>query len=162
MALRTHMAIALTLTAFGLAPGAAHLLELPVKLSYSPSLYADVTSTLYAWYCIAGGTIQVAAALSVAALALRLRQTPLAGTALAAAAALVVSLVLWGGLVAPANRAWAEVSAADPAAFVAAYEGLRARWEYGHVAAFLAWLSGWAGLVSVATRQITPVARRAA
>ena len=47
---RLLQVIALTLAALGLAPGAAHLLELPVKLAYPPALYAQVTSTLYALF----------------------------------------------------------------------------------------------------------------
>lgn len=153
MVLRTHMMVALTLVALGLAPGAAHLMELPVKLGYPATLYADVTSSLYAWYGIAGGALQVAAALAVVALALRLRHSRAAGLAAASAAALVISLALWGALVAPVNAAWAEVPRTPPAEFAAAYQSLRARWEYGHVAAFIAWLTGWFGLVAVATSE---------
>src|SRR5262245_44758196 len=149
---RAHLAVALTLAALGLAPGAAHLPELPVKLNYSPELYAQVTSTLYAWYGIAGGAVQVAAALTGVILAIRVRHSPSAGLAVASAATLVVSLVLWGALVAPVNSAWAEVGRANPAEFVSAYARLRARWEFGHVAAFIAWFTGWLGLVAVATR----------
>ena len=58
MQTRTHFALALTLTALGLAPGAAHLMELPVKLGYPAAFYAEVTSTLYAWYGVAGGSVR--------------------------------------------------------------------------------------------------------
>jgi hypothetical protein len=154
LATRAHLAVGLTLTALGLAPGAAHVMELPVKLGYSAALYREVTSTLYAWYGIAGGAVQVAAALAVVALAVRVRRTPMAGTAAASAAALVISLALWGALVAPVNASWAEIPRADPAALAAAYEHLRLRWEFGHVSAFIAWFAGWLGLVAVATRQL--------
>jgi hypothetical protein len=40
----------LVLVALGLAPGGAHVLELPVKMRYSPELYAAVTGTLYALF----------------------------------------------------------------------------------------------------------------
>lgn len=149
---KAHLAIALTLVALGLAPGAAHVMELPVKLSYEPTFYAQVTSTLYSWYGIAGGAIQVAAALTVAVLAFRLRRSSVAGVATASAAAFIVSLALWGALVAPVNSTWAQVPRANGAAFVAAYEHLRLRWEFGHVSAFIAWLTGWFALVAVATR----------
>lgn len=152
MSLRIHLAIALTLCALGLAPGAAHVMELPVKLGYPPALYAQVTSTLYAWYGVAGGAIQVAAALAGVTLAFRMRGSPGFGMAAASSASLLVSLALWGALVAPVNAAWAERSPADPA-FADAYAELRMRWEYGHVAAFIAWFTGWAGLVAAATRR---------
>ena len=150
---RAHLAIALTLTALGLAPGAAHVMELPVKIGYPAALYAEVTSTLYAWYGIAGGIVQVSAAVTVAALAYRARRSPAGGLAAASAASLVISLLLWGALVAPVNAAWAELSRADVAGFAAAYERLRPRWELGHVAAFIAWFTGWLGLVAVAVRR---------
>lgn len=160
MASRAHMVIALTLAALGLAPGAAHLMELPVKLGYSAQFYAEVTSTLYAWFGIAGGMVQVAAALAVAALAFRARHAPIAGLCAATAATLFTSLLLWGFLVAPVNSAWAELSRDNPAEFAAAYEQLRPRWEFGHLAAFVAWLTGWFGLVAVATSPYDPAASR--
>jgi hypothetical protein len=112
-------------------------------------MYADVTSTLYAWFGVVGGTVQVSAALAVSLVALRSRGSPQGRLAAASAAALVASLLLWGLLVAPVNSVWAD--AAGSANFVAAYESLRARWEFGHVAAFLAWLTGWFGLVAAIT-----------
>lgn len=141
---------ALTLTALGLAPGAAHLLQLPVKLTYAPELYAQVTSTLYAWYGVIGGFVQVGALVLVSLLALQLRRTPVGHLALASAAALAVSLALWGAIVAPVNAAWAD--ALESADFVSSYSALQARWEYGHLAAFIAWLTGWFGLVGAVTR----------
>jgi hypothetical protein len=155
MAARAHAALALTLTALGLAPGAAHLMELPVKLGYPAELYAQVTSTLYAWYGIAGGTVQVAAALVAAAWAVRLRHSRGSGLAAAAAVALFISLALWGALVAPVNGVWADVPRANAAEFAAAYERLRPRWEFGHVAAFIAWFTGWCGLVAATTGRTT-------
>lgn len=143
--------MALTLCALGLAPGAAHVMELPIKLGYSAEQYAQVTSTLYGWFGSVGGAVQVAAVLAGATLAYRLRGTATASTAAAAAVALIVSLALWGALVAPVNAAWSGLSPTD-SGFAAQYAALRNRWEYGHVAAFIAWLTGWLGLVAVVTR----------
>ena len=150
---RALQATAPTLTALGLAPGAAHLMELPVKLGYSPAMYADVTSTLYAWFGLAGGTVQVVATLSVAILAFRSRELPHSGLAWASAAALLASLLLWALVVAPVNSAWADSVGSGPEEFAAAYARMRSRWEYGHVAAFIAWLTGWFGLVAALTRR---------
>lgn len=149
---RTLQATALTLTALGLAPGAAHLMEMPVKLSYSPAMYAEVTSTLYAWYGIAGGSVQVAAVIAVVILAVQSRHTSPGRLAAASAATLLISLVLWGSIVSPVNSEWTNAAdAAGSAEFVAAYERLRSRWEFGHLAAFIAWLTGWFGLVAAIT-----------
>jgi len=147
-----HLAIALTLTALGLAPGAAHVLELPVKLAYPPSLYAAVTGSLYLWFGIVGGAVQVAAALAVTALGVRVRREPGGAWVIASAVALLASLLLWGAIVAPVNAVWQEFQGASPDALIGAYALLRPRWEYGHVAAFVAWFAGWCGLVWAATR----------
>ena len=149
---RSHLAAALTLTALGLAPGAAHVMELPVKLAYPPEFYAAVTGSLYVWFGIAGGAVQVAAALTVAALAVRARRLPAGPLVIASAAALFGSLLLWGAIVAPVNAVWREMLGASPDALAAAYAQWRPRWEYGHVAAFIAWFAGWCGLVGAATR----------
>ena len=45
------------------------------------------------------------------------------------------------------NAEWGRVLASDPSGAPAAYLRLRPRWEYGHVAAALAWLGGFACLV---------------
>jgi hypothetical protein len=62
--MQTLRLVALILAALGLAPGAAHVLELPVKMTYTPELYAAVTSTLYAWFGSVGAAVQVGALLS--------------------------------------------------------------------------------------------------
>ena len=157
MRFRSLLGFALTLTALGLAPGAAHLMELPVKLDYAPQMYASVTSTLYAWFGIIGGSVQVAAVVAVGILAFANRRTPrLRGMMAASAAALLMSLVLWGLLVFPVNSEWAEISASNSAEIAAAYDRLRSRWEFGHVAAFIAWLTGWVGLVATVTLRDIP------
>lgn len=153
---RTLQMVALTLAALGLAPGAAHLMELPVKLAYPPPLYAEVTSTLYAWFGLVGGSIQVSGTVAVAALAFRARRSPAGRLLAASAAALLASLLLWALLVAPVNSVWASSVGSAPAEFVEVYENLRARWEYGHVAAFIAWLTGWFGVVASLTTHPFP------
>lgn len=140
--------VALTLTALGLAPGAAHLLELPVKLAWPPALYAQVTSTLYALFGPAGGAVQMAAMAAVAVLAFRARHLPQGRLLAASAAALLASLLLWACLVAPVNAEWGNSADLSREEVAAAYARLRGRWEYGHVAAFIAWLAGWLGMAA--------------
>lgn len=148
---RLLQVIALTLAALGLAPGATHLLELPVKLGYPPALYAQVTSTLYALFGPVGGVVQMAAMAAVAVLAFRSRRLPQGRLLAASAAALLASLLLWAFLVAPVNAEWGSSTDVSQAEFAAAYARLRGRWEYGHVAAFIAWLAGWLGLAAAFT-----------
>ena len=73
---RSLSLLTLVLAALGLAPGAAHLLEMPVKLGYTPELYATVTRTLYAFFGSAGAAIQIAGLASAAVLAFVFRQRP--------------------------------------------------------------------------------------
>ena len=156
---RAHQITALTLTALGLAPGASHLLQLPVKMGYTAEVYTVVTSTLYSWYGLVAGAIQVAALISVAMLAWQARRLPGGGLAAASAGALLASLLLWGFVVGPVNATWAGASNLSPEQFSVAHDALRARWEYGHVAAFIAWFVGWVGLVTSLTRCPGPAHR---
>jgi hypothetical protein len=133
----------LLLAALGLAPGAAHVLELPVKMQYSPELYATVTSTLYALFGSVGAVIQVGAVLCAFFNAYLVRKSVMFRMALCGALFLGLSLVLWGALVAPVNSAWADALNTTPQSVASIYAQLRPRWEYGHVAAFVAWLAGY-------------------
>jgi hypothetical protein len=133
----------LLLAALGLAPGAAHVLELPIKMQYPPDLYASVTSTLYALFGSVGAVIQVAAVLFAFLNAYLVRGTATFRMALSGALGLGLSLVLWGALVAPVNSAWADALNTTPQSVAGIYAQLRPRWEYGHVAAFVAWLAGY-------------------
>ena len=66
-----------------------------------------------------------------------------------------------GGIVAPVNATWADARHASPEDLVASYAALRNRWEFGHLAAFIAWCTGWVGLVSATVdRAPRPVASR--
>ena len=138
--------LTVTLAALGLAPGAAHVLEMPIKLRYSPELYAAVTSTLYAFFGWVGGPLQVAALVSAAVLAWSSRGTAAFRATLCGALALALSLIIWGMAVAPVNAAWADALHAAPNSIPSAYVALRRRWEYGHAAAFLAWFIGYCAL----------------
>src|SRR5262245_42618442 len=135
--------VALLLAALGLVPGGAHLLELPVKLGYEPALYAQVTSTLYRLFGSVGAFIQVLALILAAALSWRARGDPSFLLTALGAAALALSLVLWGAPVAPVNAAWTRVIETAPSSVPEVYAQLRPRWEYGHVAAVAAWLAGF-------------------
>lgn len=153
MSLRALRYVALLLAALGLTMGAAHALELPPKMQYDPALYARVTSTLYALYGAVGGPIQVAALVAAWVLAYWTRGLPAFRLTLLGALGLTLSLALWAALVAPVNAAWGEVLATAPENTPAAYARLRPRWEYGHVAAFAAWLAGFSLLLGAALQR---------
>jgi hypothetical protein len=143
MSLRTLRFITLLLAALGLTLGAAHGLELIPKLRYDDRLYMEVTRTLYRFYGLVGGPVQVLALVAAAWLSFRLRGRPAFRLTSAGASCLGLSLALWAGLVQPVNAAWGQVlTSGTEAEALDAYARLRGRWEYGHVAAFIAWLAG--------------------
>jgi hypothetical protein len=145
--LRFWWLITLLLAALGMVMGGAHLLELPVRLQYEHALYMQVTSTLYRYYGLVGGPIQVLAILSAALLAWLVRARRAFRSTLLGTICLAVSLLLWFLLVQPVNVAWADALRSSPAEAIQAYAQLRNRWEYGHLSAFIAWLAGFILLV---------------
>ncbi|MCE8032207.1 DUF1772 domain-containing protein [Billgrantia tianxiuensis] len=143
----------LLITALGLVMGGAHVLELPIRMQYDPEFYMRVTSTLYPYFGFVGGPIQVVAILAAGVLTWMVREHVAFRTTLAGTACLGLSLGLWFLLVQPVNAAWAEALQASPADAVQAYAQLRSRWEYGHVAAFIAWCLGFALLLNGVVRE---------
>jgi hypothetical protein len=145
--------VTLILVALGLIMGGAHALELPIRMAYEPQFYMQVTSTLYRYFGLVGGPLQVLAFLASVALAWQLRGRPAFRSTALGSLCLGLSLLLWYLLVQPVNGAWAEALGAGTAEAVQAYAQLRSRWEYGHVAAFVAWLLGFSLLVDGALRE---------
>ena len=135
------------LAALGLAPGAAHLLEMPVKLGYTPERYFAVTSTLYALFGSAGALVQIGALVLAGVLAFASRRLPAARFTIAGALLLGLSLIAWGALVAPVNGRWSEAIESRSQSLPQLYAELRFRWEYGHAAAFALWLAGYCCLL---------------
>ena len=138
--------VTLVLASRGSSFGAAHLLELKPRMGYDPALYTAVTSTLYRWFGPVGAPIQIGAILASGFLTYLLRGRPGFRWTLAGTFCLVLSL-LWAALVQPVNVAWAEALRGGPYVAQAEYMRLRDRWEYGHVAAFVAWFQGFCLLV---------------
>ena len=139
--------LTLMLAALGMAMGAAHALEFLPKMQLEPGFYAAVTANLYQYFGPVGSVVQVGAILAAALLAYRLRGRSAFRLTFAGMFALIVSLALWFLLVQPVNIQWLEATAAGTQAMFDAYEALRDRWEYGHLAAATAWFLGTALLV---------------
>ncbi len=133
----------LLLVALGLAPGAAHLLEMPVKLDYTPEKYFAVTSTLYALFGSVGAVVQIGALVITGVLAFVSRGLPAVRFAVASAMLLALSLLAWGVLVAPFNDQWSEAIKSGSQSLPKLYAELRFRWEYGHAVAFALWLAAY-------------------
>lgn len=155
--LRTWRFITLLLAALGLVMGGAHVLELLPKMQYDAEMYAAVTSTLYRFFGLVGGPLQVASIVAALLLSYLVRGRPSFRLTLFGTLALVLSLVLWFTLVAPVNAEWSRVIVSAPESVPLAYQRLRPRWEYGHVAAFIAWLLGFSLLLFSVLKE-TPTA----
>jgi len=152
--LRAWRVVTIIITALGLTLGAAHALEMPPKMRYDAAMYAAVNSTLYLLFGTVGAVIQVGALIAAGVLSYLSRGRPSFRLTLLGAFALLLSLVLWAALVAPVNAEWATALRSAPDSAPAAYARLRPRWEYGHVAAFVPWLSGFTLIVVAVVREI--------
>lgn len=151
--LRFWWLVTLLLAALGLVMGGAHVLELPVRAQYDPSLYMEVTSTLYRYFGLVGGPIQVLAFIAALVLARLVRGHISFRSTLAGAILLGLSLLLWSLLVQPVNAAWARALEAGAAGAVQEYARLGSRWDTGHVAAFVPWLIGFTLLLNGVVRE---------
>lgn len=152
--LRLWWLITLLLTALGLVMGGAHLLELPVRVHYDPEFYMRVTRSLYRFYGLIGGPLQMLALLFSTGLLWLTRARAAFRLNLAGTLFLGLSLLLWFLLVQPVNAAWLEALHAGPDEAVYAYAQLRSRWETGHAAAFAAWLIGFTLLLRGVLREV--------
>jgi hypothetical protein len=137
----------LLLAALTLTMEAAHVLELPQKMSYEPTLYAAVNSTLYRYFAIVGGMLTILTLIAGAALVIAVRKQPGFRWTLAGVAAYYLAFGIWLAVVEPVNRTAAAAAARDPASLPQLWTTLRTRWEYGHAAGFIVELIGLALLL---------------
>lgn len=152
--MQTSRFTTLLLAALGLSPGAAHVLELLPKMQYDGATYFAVTSTLYRLFGSIGAIIQVGALVSAIVLTFVVRRRPAFRLTLAGTLGLALSIVLWAVIVAPVNEEWLRLIESAPGSVVEGYLQLRSRWEYGHVAAFTAWLVGFGLLLASVVSEI--------
>ncbi|MGV3722169.1 MAG: hypothetical protein ACO1SX_14765, partial [Actinomycetota bacterium] len=135
--------VTLLVVGLGLAMGAAHVLELPQKMQFSPELYAAVNAKMYRYFGLAGAVLTVGGIVSSVILMWMVRDRPSFPLTAAGTICLAVSLVLWLTLVAPVNNHIAELLRLSPDTVPDVWMRLRDRWEYGHVLVFLSWLLGY-------------------
>lgn len=144
--MRVHRFIALLSSALALTMTSAHVLEMPQKLSWDYNLYAKVNGSLYLYFAIIGGVYEVVALIATGTLAWRVRHRPAGSWTIGAAACLAISFLSWLVIVEPVNLAIGDG---------ASWEGLRTRWEVGHLVGFVLMLAGFSAL-AVGTVQEVP------
>jgi hypothetical protein len=156
LGLQTARFVALLLASLGLVMGGAHVLELPARMKYDDDMYQAVTTSLYAWFGVVGGALQVSALIAAIWLAVLVRRRSSFLLTLSGVLCLAVSLGLWAALVQPVNVEWSLIPANNPSQALEAYRQCRDRWEYGHVAAFVTWLAGLISLQMSILRELRP------
>jgi Domain of unknown function (DUF1772) len=118
-------------TAVTMTAAVAHLMELPAKRRYEPSLWVRLHRTMYPNFGRTAGPAEAAAVISTHLLAWRTRrERPEAfrSSAIAAACLAAAHAIFWS-IVQPVNR---EVMRWPPDAVPHDFENRRDRWEYGH------------------------------
>jgi Domain of unknown function (DUF1772) len=115
-------------TAVAMTAAVAHLMELPAKMQYEPSLWVRLHRTLYPNFGKTAGPAEAAAVLSTHLLVWRTRRERPRAIALAAACLAAAHAVFWG-VVQPVN---VEVMRWRLDDIPRDWTTRRDRWEYGH------------------------------
>jgi hypothetical protein len=118
-------------TAIAMSASVAHLMELPAKMRYEPSLYVRLHRTLYSVFGKAAGpaeSLAVATTCALAAWTRRRQPDAFTPTAVAAACLAGAHAVYWS-VVQPVNN---EMSRWPLDAIPQRWTVARNRWEYGH------------------------------
>lgn len=140
----------LLLAALTLGLSLAHLLELPQKLGWDATRWVEIEHTLYRWFGIVGGPLEVAAVIAAAVLAVRCARSGLpSGGARAAAVLFALALAEWALVVQTANN---HIGQWDVAAIPADWSRWRSQWEWGHAGHFVLWLAGFVVLLGGSVR----------
>ena len=148
MTIKTSQFLAIVFTALALAPGAAHLMELPAKIAMPQEPYF-IVQQIYRGWAWAGIAIFAALFANLSSAALTRHQLRRFWLSTAAGVLIAVTLVIFFIWAYPANQVtgnWTSVP--DD------WEQLRSQWEYSHAAN--AMLTFFALLCSVGAA-ITPV-----
>jgi hypothetical protein len=148
--------VAVVLAALTMGLAFAHTLELPQKLGYDVATWTRVQHSLYRYFAVIGGPLEVATV--VAAVVFAVRARGLRGGRLAAvgAACFVVALALWFAAV---NTANAEIGRWVVDAVPSDWRRWRVQWEFGHAGHFMVTFAGFLALL-VATVRVSALGRR--
>lgn len=134
--------------ALSLGPSFAHVLEAAPRLSvWSRELWRETTvfNAQFWLFAAVGAPLDLAAIALPAILAVMLRkERPAFRFALATAVLYALALVAWFTLVAPAN---AILATWQPGPIAEDFDGVRLRWEIGHMIVAAIKLLGFASLV---------------
>lgn len=122
----------------------AHTLELPQKLGYDAAMWTRIQQSLYLYFGVVGGAVEVAAVIAAVVFAVGARGRPGGRLATVGAACFVAALAWWFVVV---NTANAEIGSWAVDAVPSDWERWRAQWEFGHAAHFTLTLAGFLALL---------------
>jgi Domain of unknown function (DUF1772) len=151
--------IAVVLAALTMGMAFAHTLELPQKLGWDAATWTRVMHSLYAYFAIVGGPVEVAAVIASVVFAIRNRGRPGGGLATVGAACFVIALVYWFAVVNTANSVigkWT-VDAVPPD-----WERWRLQWEFGHAGHFVLTFAGFLLLLQATVHAAVAAGEKAA
>jgi hypothetical protein len=141
---RTAGIVAVVLAALTMGLTFAHTLELPQKMGYDAAMWTSVQHSLYRYFAVIGGPIEVAAVIAAVVFAVRARGLPARRLATVGAACFIAALAWWFAVV---NTANAEIGSWAVDAVQSDWERWRAQWEFGHAAHFALTLVGFLALL---------------
>jgi hypothetical protein len=147
MLIRTWRFITLVLTALLMGTTFCHVLEMPAKMHYSPSLYLTLHRSLYAAFGPPGPGpfIEIGAILAAIVLVFLVRNLrPAIWLTLLGALCLAAGLGIYFAFIEPANIAMKGMAVDLP---LPDWTQWRDQWEYGHVAHFALHLVGFCALL---------------
>jgi hypothetical protein len=146
MALKLWRFISLYLTGLTLSLTFSHLLEMPRKMKYPQDLYMAVQHSLYLYFGLFGGPIELAAVVSLCALCFIVpRRKPTFALTVAAAICVTAGLAIWFAMVAPANAQMARWTAIP---LPNNWMQTRRLWETGHAISAVFDLAGFGALIA--------------
>ena len=135
MSLRRLRLICILLASLLMATAFGHTLEMPMKMRASGELWVTFQHSLYAWFAIVGGPIEILTIIFTAALAYRTRHSRTFRATLCAAIILAGAFfVIWLGLINPVN---ARTAVWTTDSIPADWQRWRNQWEYSHATRFV-------------------------
>jgi hypothetical protein len=122
----------------------AHTLELPQKLAYEVATWTQIQHSLYRYFAVIGGPLEVATVIAAVVFAVRARGLRGGRLAVVGAVCFVLALGLWFAAV---NTANAEVGRWAVDAVPSDWRRWRAQWEFGHAGHFAVTFAGFLALL---------------
>ena len=135
----------------------AYTLELPQKLAYEAATWTQLQHSLYRYFAVIDGPLEVATIIAAVVFALRARGLRGGRLAAVGAACFVLALGWWFAVV---NTSNAEVGRWAVDAVPSDWRRWRAQWEFGHAGHFVVTFAGFLALLGATVRVGAPDHRR--